>query len=137
LSTPSFGWVDIDHSPDHRAREHLAKRLGRVEAVAGWERDPPRGDLLRPDFADWSLAEGGDRLSEQPAQLLDRHRLDVVLCQVSLHEFGERQRSCEASLPPQPLQLALQSLRRIPLRNEPAPLHPLRVSAAKPVAVRP
>jgi hypothetical protein len=37
------------------------------------------GDFLRPDFANWSLAEGRNRFAKQPTQLLDRHLLDVVL----------------------------------------------------------
>jgi hypothetical protein len=44
--------VDVDHPPVDRTREHLPERLRRVEAVAGRERDPPGGDLLRPEFAD-------------------------------------------------------------------------------------
>jgi hypothetical protein len=56
--------VVVDHPPDHRPREHLPQRLRRVEAVAGRERDPPRGDLLRPDLADRSLPEDSNRLPE-------------------------------------------------------------------------
>jgi hypothetical protein len=99
--------------------------------------DPPGGDLRRPQFADRSLAEGGNRLSEQPAQLFDRHRLHVVLHEVRLHQLGERQRPRDSSLAPQPLKLSLQRLGRVPLRGEPASLHPPRASATEPVAVRP
>jgi hypothetical protein len=129
--------VGLDHPPEHRPREHLAKGLSRVEAIPGREPDPPRGDLLRPDLADWSLPESSNRLPQQPTQLLNRHRLNIVLYQVSLHEFGQRQRLCESPLPPQPIQLTLQRLRRVPLRHEPATLYPLRAAAATPVAVRP
>jgi hypothetical protein len=132
-----FRRVDLDHSPDDCPREHLAERLRRVEAVTGRERDPPGGDLLRAKLTYRPVAEGGNRLPEQPAQLLDRHLVDVVLRQVRLHQIGEGQRSREPPLPPQQLELPLQSLRRIPLRGEPATLHALRAAAAHPVAERP
>jgi hypothetical protein len=60
-------------------------------------------------------AEDGDCLPEQPTQLLDRHRVNVVLGEVRFHQFGESEGSRDSLLPPQPLQLPLQSLRRVPL----------------------
>jgi hypothetical protein len=93
--------------PQTTAREHLPKRLGRVEAVAGREPDPPGGDLLRPEFPDRTLAEDGDGLAQQPSQLLDRYLLDVVLCEVRLYQFVEGQRSRQPPLAPLPLQLTL------------------------------
>src|SRR5262249_1201668 len=43
---PKLGRVGVGHPPDHRPREHLPKRLGRVAPVAGREGDSPRRDLL-------------------------------------------------------------------------------------------
>jgi hypothetical protein len=107
--------VDVDHPPEHRTREHLPQRLGGVEPVARRERDPPGGNLLRAQLADGSVAEDGHRLTQQPAQLLDRHCVNVVLLEVRLYQFGERQGSRDSLLPSQELQLSLQSLRRVPL----------------------
>jgi hypothetical protein len=75
--------------------------------------------------------------SEQPARLLDRHWFNVMLREVRLHQFGDREGSRDSLLPSHPFQLALQSFRRVPLGSEPATLHPLGVSAANPVSVRP
>jgi hypothetical protein len=87
--------------PEHRAREHLPQRLVGVEAVARRERDPPGGDLLRAKVADSPLAEDGYRVSEQPAQRVDRHRVDVTLFEARLHQFGDGERSRDALLPQQ------------------------------------
>jgi hypothetical protein len=43
----------------------------------------------------------------------------------------------DSLLPSQPLQFPLQSLRGVPFRGQPATLHALRVSTARPVPVRP
>jgi hypothetical protein len=59
--------VDVDHSPDHGPGEHLPQRLGRFEAVAGRNRHPPGGDLLRAELAYPQIAEHPDRFREQPA----------------------------------------------------------------------
>jgi hypothetical protein len=105
--------VDIDHPPDDRPREHLPQRLRGLEAVALRERDPPGSDLLRAQLADRSIDEDCNRLPEQPAQLLDRHWVNVMLLEVRLHEFGDREGSRDPLLPSQPFQLALQSLRSV------------------------
>src|SRR5215210_2662010 len=60
-----------------------------------------------------------------------------MLREIDLHEFGENQRSRDAPFPPQPLELALQSVRRIPLRRESSTLQSLRVSTANAIPVCP
>jgi hypothetical protein len=85
--------LPVDQPPDDCPCEHPPERLCCVEAVAGRETDPPGGELFRAQLADGSLSEDRNRFAEQPAQLLDRHLLDVVLRQVHLNELGERQRS--------------------------------------------
>ena len=113
-------------APASRRTDSRARASIRQAAISSDRSSPTR-----------SLAERGDRLSEQPAQLLDRHRLDVVLREVHLDQFGEGQRPRHAPLAPQPLQRAFQSHRRVRLGGEPATLHSLRASAAEPIAVRP
>jgi hypothetical protein len=65
--------------------------LGRLEAVAGREGYSPRGDLLRGGLADATVAEYGSRLGEQPAQLVDRHLLHVMLSQIRLDQLRQGQ----------------------------------------------
>src|SRR6266540_3444328 len=130
-----LGRVEIDHPPRDGAMEHLPQRLGCFKAVTGRERHPPLRDLLRRQLPDAAITEHRGRLAEQIAELLDRHRLRVVLREVRLHEFGEREPACDASLTSQ--QLALECITRILLRGKPAPLDPLRVAAAGPEAIRP
>ncbi len=89
------------------------------------------------DSANPSIAEDGRRLAEQVAELLDRHRLDVVLRQVRLDELGEREPPRDPPLPSKPLELALERVPRVLLGGESAPLHALRVAAARAVPVRP
>jgi hypothetical protein len=60
--------------------------------------------LSRADFV--SPEEPGTTPRPE-AQLLDRHRLDVVLREVGGHQFGEGQRSRGSPLAPQPLELSL------------------------------
>jgi len=115
----------------------LPERLRGVETVALRQRDSPARDLLRVELTDRPLAKGGNRLPEQPAELFDRHRVDVVLGEVDLDELGEGQRFRDSSLPPQPLELACQRLRGVAFRGKAATLNSLRLSAAGPVAIRP
>ncbi|TML07442.1 MAG: hypothetical protein E6G38_08905 [Actinobacteria bacterium] len=84
-----LGRVEVEHSPDNGAVEHLSDGLCRLESVTARKVHPPFGDLLRGQLADTSLTEDRGRLAEQPAQLLDRHRLHVVLGEVNVYEFRE------------------------------------------------
>jgi len=70
---------------------------------------------VRAQLTNRSIAEGGNRLPEQPAQLLDRHRPNDMLGEVRLDQFGDGQRSRNSLLASQPFQVPLQSLRRVPL----------------------
>ena len=119
LSTPTLAGLTVDHPPRHRPLQNLAKRLGCLEAVAGRQPHPPLGDLLRPQLADLSIAEHRRRLAEQVAELLDRHRLDVVLRQVGLDEFAERGRARDALFSPQPLEFTLERLARCSAEKNP------------------
>jgi hypothetical protein len=132
-----LGRVDVDHSPGHSAVEHLPQRLRCLEAVAGRERHPPLGDLLRGQLPDAAIAEDGDCLAEQVAELLDRHRLHVVLRQVRLDELGEREPARDPPLTSKPLELALERVTRVPLRGKPATLDALGVAPACAEAIRP
>src|SRR6266498_3743237 len=107
-----LGRVEIDHPPRDGAMEHLPQRLGCFKAVTGRERHPPLRDLLRRQLTDAAITEHRGRLAEQIAELLDRYRLHVVLREVRLHEFGEREPACDASLTSQPLELALECITR-------------------------
>ena len=60
-----------------------------------------------------------------------------MLGEVRLHQFAKREGSRDSLLAPQPFQLALQRLRRLPFRSKPATLHSLRASTAHPVTERP
>jgi hypothetical protein len=132
-----FGRIDIDHSPSDSARQHLPECLGRLEPVPGSNRHPPRRDLLRTKLPETPVAELCDRFREQPAQLLDRLRLRVVLGQILIDEPGERQRARRAVRTPKALQRPLERLTCIPLRRKAAALHPPRVATTDPIAIRP
>jgi hypothetical protein len=129
--------IDVDHPPRHRAVKHLPQRLCRFEAVAGREPHPPRSDLLGGQLANPSIAEHGRCLAEQVAELLDRHRLDVVLRQVRLDELGEGERARDPTLAPHPIELTLERVPRVLLAGESATLNALGATAARPVTVRP
>jgi hypothetical protein len=66
--------IDVEQPPDDSALQHLPQRLGRLEAISGPDRHPPGGDLMRFQFVEPTLAERGDGVREQPAQLLERDR---------------------------------------------------------------
>ena len=70
-------------------------------------------------------------LAEEVAELLDRHRLYIVLCEVRLDELRKSERAGDPPLPPKPLKLALERVTRILLRSKAAALNALR--AAPPV----
>ncbi|MDP9308971.1 MAG: hypothetical protein M3P15_11795 [Actinomycetota bacterium] len=100
-----------------------------LEPAAGRERHPPGCDLLRGQLADAAIAELGDRLAEQPAQLLDRHPLNVMLGEIGLDEFSERQCARNPPLAPHTFQVALKRVCRILLGRESAALHASRAAA--------
>jgi hypothetical protein len=52
----------------------------------------PRRDLLRTKLPNTLITELSDGLREQPAQILERLRLRVMLGEVHINEPGERQR---------------------------------------------
>jgi hypothetical protein len=92
---------------------------------------------LRGQLANAALAEHRGRLAQQVAQLLDRHRLDVMLRQVCLDQLVEREPPGDARLPSEPLELALERVTRVGLGGVPAPLNALGVAAASSVAIGP
>jgi hypothetical protein len=71
--------------------EHLPKCLGRLEAIARGQLHPPGGDLLRRQLPDLAITENGGCPAEEVAELLDRHRLHIVLCEVRLYELRKRE----------------------------------------------
>jgi hypothetical protein len=134
---PELGRVDIQQPPADRAREHLPERLGRLEAMPSRDRHPPGGDRRRAKLAQASLAEGAHRLCEQPAKLLGRLRLALVLGEIHLDELGQRRRLHQPLLAPSLLEHPLERLSRRLLRGETAALHAPRAAPTHPVAVRP
>ncbi len=61
--------------------------------------DVPNANPRLPPASSWiqyGLSYCPDRFREQPAQLLDRLRLDVVLGQIFIHEPSERERARRA-----------------------------------------
>ena len=132
-----LGRVDVDHSPGDRAGQHLPQRLGRLETVPGSDRHPPSRDLLRTKVAETSITELCDGFREQPAQLLHRLRLRVVLRQILLDKRCEGEGARRAVRAPQALKRPLERLPRVPLRLEAAPLHPARAAPANPIPVSP
>jgi hypothetical protein len=119
LSTPSFaGLASI--IPQSPARANTAgapawRRTGGPAAARSASSRSPSSAAHRP------LARRRRRPpSEQPAQLVGRHRVEVVLGEVHLHQFGEGQRSRDPPLPLQPLEFALQRLRGVALGGKSA-----------------
>jgi hypothetical protein len=111
--------------------------LCRLEAVPGPDRHSPGGDLVRFQFVEPPLAEGGDAVREQPAQLLECDRRGLVLGEILLDELGERQHSPVALPATEPFQCPLERRPRILLAWKAAALDPLRGAPAGAVAVRP
>jgi hypothetical protein len=78
--------------------KNLSKCLHRLEAVAGRERHSPFGDLLRRQLPQTPGAEDRGRLAKQPPQLRNRHRLHIVLSEIRVDKFGERERTRDPAL---------------------------------------
>jgi hypothetical protein len=114
---PELGRVDVEQPPADRAGEHLAERLRRFKAMPGWDRHPPGCDRRRVELAKPPFAEDAHRLCEQPAKLLGRLRLTLVLGEIHLDELGQGRRLHQALLAPQLLEHQLQRLRRRLLRG--------------------
>ena len=117
-----FGRVDVDHPPDDAACEHLPQRLRRLEAVAGRDRHSPSRDLLRAELAEATLAEGAERLVEQPTQFLGCLRLCLVLGEVLIDELAQRDRAAETGVSAKAFERPLEGIRRVTLGSESAPL---------------
>jgi hypothetical protein len=84
-----------------------------------------------------TMAESLDRLREQPAQFRDRLRLAVVLSQVLVDQFAERQRAAAPPITPHSLERPLEPLARVPLGRRTTPLNTPRATAADAIAKRP
>ncbi len=132
-----LGRVDIDHSPSDSAGQHLPQCLGRLETVPGSNRHPPRRDLLRTKLPETPITERSDRFRQEPAQLLDRLRLRVMLREILPYKRCEGGRARRAVCAPQALKRPLERLPRVPLRLKAAPLHPPRAAPANPIPVSP
>jgi hypothetical protein len=130
------GRVDVDDPPGDGPAEYLPECLRRLEAMAPGHCHPPGRQLVRAETADAAVPKCGYGLREQPAQLRQRHRVDVVLGQVLLDELGEgdlRQRVA----PMQIVEGAVQRLLRLVLCRESTSLQTLRAATVEPVAIRP
>jgi hypothetical protein len=132
-----LGRVDVEQPPADGPRQHLPERLGRFEAMPGRDRHPPRGDRWRPKLTEPVFAERVQRLRQQPAKLLDRLRLALMLGEIDVDELGERRRLHQPLLAPQPLKRPLERLSRRLLRRESAALQPPRAATADPIPIRP
>jgi hypothetical protein len=80
--------VHVDQAPADGASQHLPERLRRFEAMPSRDRHAPGCDLRRANATDTAVAERGDGLREQPAELRDRLWLAVVLGEVDLDELA-------------------------------------------------
>jgi hypothetical protein len=135
IDDAELGRVGVDQLPQHGPGEHLAQRLGGLEAVALGDRHPPRGDLARVEVCQPAALERGDGLAEQPAQLGRRLGLGLVLGEVLVDELGQRHRVRAATC--EPAELALQRVARFALAGKAAALHARRVSSVQAEAVGP
>jgi hypothetical protein len=97
--------------------------------MPGRDRHPPGRDRRRAERIEPTLAEGAHRLCEQPAQLLGRLWLALVLCEIEVDERGQCRRLHQALLAPQLLEYVFERLRCRLLRLEASPLEPPRAAA--------
>src|SRR5581483_4515954 len=88
----TLSWVVVEQSPGDGAIEYLPERLRRLEAMSLGNGHPPRVHVPRRQIREPRLAELRGRLSEEPAQLRDRHRSCLMHLQVLVHEVCERDR---------------------------------------------
>jgi hypothetical protein len=73
---------------------------------------------LRAKLRKAAAAEGTERFGEQPAEVVDRLRLRVVLGEVLLDELLQRQRGADALLPPEMFERPFECLRGVTLGGE-------------------
>jgi hypothetical protein len=120
-----LGGVSVDHSPLDGAGERLAECLGGFEAVSVGDRHPPRRYLRRLQLADRRVPERGCGFVQQPAELVDRLGLGVVLGEVDLYEPAQRRCLSEALFLAGALERAVECLLGGFLGREAASLHAL------------
>ena len=92
---------------------------------------------MRAKLGKAAAAKDTDRLGEQPAELVDRLRLRLVLGEVLLDELLQRQRAADTLLPAELFERPFKRFPRITLRGEASPLQPSRTRAVGPVPIRP
>ena len=97
----------------------------------------PSSDLLRTKLPETPVAELCDRFREQPAQLLDRLRLRVMLRQILVDQRCERERARRTVRAPQALKRPLERLPGVALRLKAATLDAPRAAPANPITVSP
>jgi len=83
------------------------------------------------------VAERCNSFAEQPAELFDRHRLDVVLREVDLDELNEGQAAWDPLLAADTVERTLERVGCVVLACEATSLDALRVATAGSVAVCP
>src|SRR6266540_232081 len=88
-------------------------------------------------MADPAMAERADGLPEQPAELLDRLRLAVVLGEVDVDELAQRRCLDQTTLALEPLERPLEGFDRGLFRFEAAALYTFRAATADAIAVGP
>jgi hypothetical protein len=115
----------------------LPECLRRLETMPGRNRHAPGRNLRWGKLADPEVAEPADGLREQPAELLNRLRLAIVLGEVVIDELAQPRRLHQALLSAKTLERPLERFDRGLLRLEAAPLHAPRAAPAGSVAVGP
>lgn len=105
-----LGGLVVDHSPLDGARQRLGQGLGGFEPVSVADRHAPGRDLRRLQLADRCVPERGCGFAQQPAELLDRLGLGVMLGEVDLYEFAQRGCLSEALFLPGALERAVECL---------------------------
>src|SRR6266508_2527100 len=88
-------------------------------------------------MADPAMAERADGLPEQPAELLDRLRLAVVLGEIDVDELVQRRCLDQTTFAPEPLERPLERFDRDLLRFEAAALYAFGAATADAIAVGP
>jgi hypothetical protein len=92
---------------------------------------------VRRQLVETPLAERDDRVCQQPAELLERHRRGIVLGEVLLDELGEREHPPGSLWAAMLLECPFERRPCIPLTCEAATLDPPRGAPTGAIAVRP
>ncbi len=100
-------------------------RPGCLEAVPVGDRHPPGRYLRRLQLADGRVPERGCGFAQQPAELVDRLGLGVMLGEVDLYELTQRGCLSEALFLPGALERAVECLLGGFLGREAGSLHAL------------